>query len=65
MLVLSRTKGEAIVIGPPDKPIAVIVVTDIRGDKVRLGFEAGREVQVNRAEVLGLSNSAREIRDVE
>ena len=47
MLVLSRKQYEAIVIG---KDI-VIEVVEIRGDKVRLGIEAPREVPVHRKEV--------------
>ncbi|MCA8983373.1 MAG: carbon storage regulator CsrA [Planctomycetaceae bacterium] len=47
MLVLSRKKNESIVI---DDRI-VITVIDIRGDKVRLGIEAPREVSVHRSEV--------------
>ncbi len=47
MLVLSRKKNESIVI---DDRI-VITVIDIKGDKVRLGIEAPREVSVHRSEV--------------
>lgn len=47
MLVLSRKKNESIVI---DERI-VITVVEIRGDKVRLGIEAPREVPVHRSEV--------------
>jgi carbon storage regulator len=47
MLVLSRRIDEDIVIG---KDI-VIRVVDLRGDKVRLGIEAPREVPVHRREV--------------
>lgn len=47
MLVLSRGKGESIVIGD-DVTIAVV---EIRGDKVRLGIEAPKEVSVHRREV--------------
>ncbi len=47
MLVLSRKKNESIVI---DDRI-VITVVEIRGDKVRLGIEAPREVPVHRSEV--------------
>lgn len=47
MLVLSRKKNEAIVINDNIK----IVVVEIRGDKVRLGVEAPKEVPVHRAEV--------------
>lgn len=47
MLVLSRKKNESIVI---DEKI-VITVVEIRGDKVRLGIEAPREVPIHRSEV--------------
>ena len=47
MLVLSRQKNESIVINND----ITIVVVDIRGDKVRLGVEAPKEVPVHRREV--------------
>ncbi|NCA11959.1 carbon storage regulator [bacterium] len=47
MLVLSRKKDESIVINND----ITIVVVEIRGDKVRLGVEAPREVPVHRREV--------------
>jgi len=47
MLVLSRKKNESIVI---DDNI-VITVVEIRGDKVRLGIQAPREVPVHRSEI--------------
>lgn len=47
MLVLSRKKNESIVI---DDTIIVTVV-EIRGDKVRLGIQAPKEVPVHRSEV--------------
>lgn len=47
MLVLSRKKNESIIINNDIK----IVVVEIRGDKVRLGVEAPREVPVHRHEV--------------
>lgn len=47
MLVLSRKKNESIVI---DDKITIVVV-EIRGDKVRLGIEAPREIPVHRREV--------------
>jgi carbon storage regulator len=48
MLVLSRKKNESIVI---DNHI-VITVVEIRGDKVRLGITAPKEVPVYRQEIL-------------
>ena len=47
MLVLSRKRNESIVI---DNNIKIVVV-EIRGNKVRLGVEAPREVPIHRREV--------------
>lgn len=47
MLVLSRKKHEAIKIGDD----ITISIVDIRGDKVRLGIEAAKEMPVHRQEV--------------
>ncbi len=47
MLVLSRKKNESIVINDD----ITIVVVKIRGDKVKLGIEAPKEVSVHRSEV--------------
>jgi carbon storage regulator len=47
MLVLSRKKNESIVINDN----ITITVVEIRGDKVRLGVEAPKEVPVHRNEV--------------
>lgn len=62
MLVLSRKKNESIIINNDIK----IVVVEIRGDKVRLGVEAPREVPVHRHEVyeaIQRSNEATEATD--
>ena len=47
MLVLSRKKNESIVI---DGAVTITIV-EVRGDKVRLGIEAPREVPIHRSEV--------------
>lgn len=47
MLVLSRHRDEAIIIGDDVR----IVVVEIRGDKVRLGIEAPKDVSVHRLEI--------------
>jgi len=47
MLVLSRKPGESIRV---DENIIVTIV-EIRGDKVRLGIDAPKEVKVHRQEV--------------
>lgn len=48
MLVLSRKVGEEIIIGNGIK----IMVVEVRGDKVRIGIDAPRDVSVHRKEVL-------------
>jgi carbon storage regulator len=47
MLVLSRKKNESIIINDN----IVVTVIEIRGDKVRLGIEAPKDVTVHRREV--------------
>ena len=47
MLVLSRKTGESIIIGGTVE----VTVTEIRGDRVRLGFKAPAEVSIHREEV--------------
>jgi carbon storage regulator len=47
MLVLSRQRDESIIIGDDIE----ITVVDIRGDKVRLGVSAPKEISVHRKEV--------------
>jgi carbon storage regulator len=48
MLVLGRKIGEEVVIGDSIR----VFIVDVRGDRVRLGFEAPREVPIYREEVL-------------
>lgn len=47
MLVLSRKKGQSIVIGDSIE----ITVVDVQGDMVRIGINAPREITVHRQEV--------------
>lgn len=47
MLVLSRQRDECVLIGDNIR----VIVVDIRGDKVRLGFDAPGDVQIHREEV--------------
>ena len=48
MLVLSRRVGESVVVGDD----IAITILEVRGDIVRVGIEAPREVKVHRAELL-------------
>ncbi len=47
MLVLSRQKDESIMIGDDVE----ITIVDVRGNKVRLGITAPKEIPVHRMEV--------------
>ena len=47
MLVLSRKRGESLIIGSD----IVVTIVEVRGDKIRLGIEAPRDVTVHRMEV--------------
>jgi len=47
MLVLSRRKNESITVGEDVE----IVITDVRGDNVRLGISAPKHVPVHRREI--------------
>ena len=47
MLVLSRKKNESIIINDN----IIVTVIEIRGDKVRLGFDAPKDVPIHRREV--------------
>jgi len=59
MLVLSRKKNESIIINDD----IVIMVVDVRGDKVRLGIQAPREVSVHRREVYDAIKQSGESRE--
>jgi carbon storage regulator len=47
MLVLSRQRDQTIVIGDNIR----ITIVDVRGDKVRVGIDAPRDVSVHREEI--------------
>lgn len=48
MLVLSRKRDEKVLIGGG---LVTVTVVEIRGDKVRLGFDGPREMPIHREEV--------------
>ena len=47
MLVLARQRDQTVIIGDDIE----VTVVDVRGDKVRLGINAPREISVHRKEV--------------
>lgn len=47
MLVLSRKRNESLII----RDDIIVTVIDVRGDKVRLGIDAPKDVPVHRREV--------------
>jgi len=51
MLALTRRVGEEVVIGDPARPLGVVRVVEIHGDKVRLAFDFPRETAINRREL--------------
>jgi carbon storage regulator len=51
MLVLSRHRSQSVVIRTPSGEVIFVQVVDIRGDKIRLGFDAHQDVSVHRYEV--------------
>ena len=53
MLVLTRKATESVVVGGPPGSARLLKVTvlEIRGGRVRLGFEADADVEVHRLEV--------------
>lgn len=52
MLVLSRKTNERIFITTPHGDQIVLTLVEIRGAKVRIGFQAGRDVRIFREELL-------------
>lgn len=62
MLVLSRKKGESIIIG--DGPDAItVVISEINGDRVRLGITAHKEIPIHRQEVKEILDQKRAMED--
>lgn len=59
MLVLSRKKEESIMVGDNIK----LTIIEIRGDKVRIGIEAPRDVTVHREEIYEIVKKERAEQD--
>ena len=63
MLVLTRQKGESIIIGDAENPIGFITVALIKGDRVRIGLDFPTSIAIHRKEVQD-EISAGNIRDI-
>lgn len=61
MLVLSRKRNESVVINDQ----IVVTVVEVRGDKVRLGIQAPRDVPIHRSEVMAAIQRAQAVGAVE
>ena len=61
MLVLSRKRNESVVINDQ----IVVTVIEVRGDKVRLGIQAPRDVPIHRSEVMAAIQRAQEVGSAE
>ena len=61
MLVLSRKKQEAVIVGPSEggSHLCKVTVLEISGDRVQLGFEADPAVPVHRSELWDRLQAAR------
>ena len=55
MLVLSRKRGERIIVGEIE-----LTVLEVRGDRVKLGFTGPREIPIHREEIHQGIHSVRE-----
>lgn len=51
MLVLSRFEGESVVVGDPFKPLGRVTIVEVRGNKIKVGFEFPRDIDIARDEV--------------
>ena len=56
-LALDRKEDESVIIGNKDFRMEIMVVS-IRGDRVRLGFTAPREIRIERVERVSDRSSA-------
>ena len=51
MLVITRREGEEIVIGDPRKPIGIVRIASVKGERVRVAFDFPRDVEIHRREI--------------
>ena len=51
MLVITRREGEEVVIGDPKKPLGVVRIASVKGERVRIAFDFPREIDINRREI--------------
>ena len=62
MLVITRREGEEVVIGDPKKPLGVVRIASVKGERVRIAFDFPREIDINRREIADqIVNAAPEV----
>lgn len=61
MLLLTRRSGESVVIMAGDKRIVVQIVA-VRGNQIRIGFEAPKDVHILRNELEGVASKKKDQR---
>jgi carbon storage regulator len=64
MLVLSRRRDEQIVVGEGESQV-VITVIEVRGDRVRIGVEARKDIEIHRKEVYDVIHKADNTNEIE
>jgi len=51
MLILTRAIGEKIIISKDGEIIAEVLICDVRGNQVRMGFIADKAIEIHREEI--------------
>lgn len=57
MLVLTRQKNQKVLVRVGDAVLELVIV-DVKGDKVKLGFEAPDDFQIKREELVAQENKS-------
>lgn len=61
MLVLSRNKDEVVVLSINGTELGRVTIADVRGDKVRVGFDFHKKIIIDRLEVFEEKQATRAI----
>ena len=64
MLVLTRRVGESLIVGKDDEIInglVILTVLSVKGNQVRIGLQAAKEVPVHRQEIFNRIQDERQL----